>query len=552
MLVFVSPGGAGEGARRYTGAVPLGRPIYLNGMMGTGKSVLGQLVAENARVPFIDLDHEVEQRAGMSVARMFRERGEVAFRSLERDALTAQLADTTPRVIALGGGSLVGRSVRLTALERGIVITLTASPAELVRRLEGEQDRPLLGADDGTTQPRLLSILEARVAGYSEAHAVIDTTSRGLSELASEVLAIAELEPIVVPLGERTYGVDIVPGAAEVHLQSSLDRLAPSRIVLVTDEIVDPIIASQLAARLNRHGDPIKVVLPPGERHKTLASVERILREAIEAPVDRQAVVIGVGGGVVTDIAGLAAALALRGLRWIAVPTTVLSMVDASVGGKTAVDLGAAKNAVGAFHQPSRVIVDPSFSRSESVRALRSGLAEVVKTALIGDPVFYRQLTAPTTAERLVTDRDPIATAQAIRSSIAVKAGIVGRDEREAGERAHLNLGHTVGHALEAEGGFERLTHGEAVSLGLVAALRIGVALSVTDRDLAAEVEQLLTRLGLPTDLDAEPLSQAMRWVAYDKKRQGGNLRMVLVRAPGAVEIARVAAADLPKLLAKR
>ena len=149
-------------------------------------------------------------------------------------------------------------------------------------------------------------------------------------------------------------------------------------------------------------------------------------------------------------------------------------------------------------------------------------------------------------------DRDPAEMAQAIRSSIRVKAGVVGRDEREAGERAHLNLGHTVGHALEAEGGFERLTHGEAVALGLVAALRIGVALGVTDRRLAAEVVRLLARLGLPTDLDAEPLAQAMRWVAYDKKRQAGTLRMILVRAPGAVEIARVAAADLPQLLAKR
>jgi 3-dehydroquinate synthetase len=280
--------------------------------------------------------------------------------------------------------------------------------------------------------------------------------------------------------------------------------------------------------------------------------VERVLRTAIEARVDRQAVVIGVGGGVVTDIAGLAASLALRGLRWIAVPTTVLSMVDASVGGKTAVDLGAAKNAVGAFHQPSRVIVDPSFSHTESTRALRSGLAEVVKTALIGDPAYYRHLTSPGTAERLVNDRDPTATALAIRSSITVKAAIVGRDEREAGERAHLNLGHTVGHALEAEGGFERLTHGEAVSLGLVAALRAGIALGVTDRGLAAEVEQLLGRLGLPTDLDAEPLARAVRWVAYDKKRQAGALRMILVRAPGAVEITRVEAADLPELLAKR
>ena len=521
-------------------------------MMGTGKSALGRAVAEREHVPFVDLDLEVEGRAGMSIARMFRERGEASFRSLEQEELARQLADATPRVVAVGGGSLVERGVRLQALAKATVITLAASPAELVRRLSGDHARPLLGADASQTQPRLLSLLEARAAGYAEAHAVIDTTSRDLGDLVNEVLAVAELEPIAIPLGERTYGVDIVPDAADVHLEKTLDRLAPSRVVLVTDEIVEPLIAGRLGQRLERRGDLIKVVLPPGERHKTLASVERILRAAIDAPVDRQAVVIGVGGGVVTDIAGLSASLALRGLRWVAVPTTVLSMVDASVGGKTAVDLGAAKNAVGAFHQPSRVIVDPAFSRTESARALRSGLAEVVKTALIGDADFYRQLLAPGAVERLVEDRDPSATTQAIRSSITVKAGIVGRDEREAGERAHLNLGHTVGHALEAEGGFERLTHGEAVSLGLVAALRAGVALSVTDRDLANEVEQLLGRLGLPIDLDAEPLERAMRWVIYDKKRQAGTLRMILVRAPGVVEIARVAAADLPKLLAKR
>jgi shikimate kinase/3-dehydroquinate synthase len=521
-------------------------------MMGTGKSAVGRTVAEMARLPFVDLDLEVEQRAGMSITRLFRERGEASFRVLEREALSQQLADPTPRVVALGGGSLLDRDIRLAALAKATVITLAASPAELVRRLSGDPDRPLLGTDGFANPPRLLSILESRKAGYAEAHAVLDTTSRTFDELAKEVLSVAELEPIPVPLGERTYGVDIVPDAAEVHLQERLERLAPSRVVLVTDEIVDPLIASRLGPRLGARGDLIKVVLPPGERHKTLASVERILRMAIEAHVDREAVVVGIGGGVVTDIAGLAAALALRGLRWIAVPTTVLSMVDASVGGKTAVDLGAAKNAVGAFHQPSRVIVDPSFSGTESTRALRSGLAEVVKTALIGDASFYRELASAGTPERLVGERDPSATARAIRSSITVKAAIVGRDEREAGERAHLNLGHTVGHALEAEGGFERLTHGEAVSLGLVAALRAGVALSVTDRDLAVEVEQLLARLGLPTDLDAEPLARAMRYVAYDKKRQAGTLRMILVRAPGAVEIARVAVADLPELLAKR
>jgi shikimate kinase/3-dehydroquinate synthase len=173
----------------------------------------------------------------------------------------------------------------------------------------------------------------------------------------------------------------------------------------------------------------------------------------------------------------------------------------------------------------------------------------VLKTALIGDPALYRELCEPGGAERLAIERDPAATARAVRGSIAVKAGVVGRDEREKGERAHLNLGHTIGHALEAEGGFERLTHGEAVSLGLVAALRIGVRLGVTSPALAAETVGVLSRLGLPVELDREPLEQALRWVAYDKKRQSGALRFVLVKSPGMLEIASIAAADLPALL---
>jgi len=517
-------------------------------MMGSGKTAVGRTVAERARVPFFELDDEVERRAGMSIAQIFETRGEAAFRAMERAIVVEQLADPTPRVVAMGGGSLVGRSVRVQALERGFVVTLSASVAELAKRLAGDRKRPMLAG--GSREARVAELLEARASGYSEAHAVIPTTGRPVEELAGEVLKAAELDSIAVPLGLRTYTVDIVPEGAGMHLQRTLDALSPSRVVQVTDDIVDRVAASKLGAALESRAGSLKVVLPAGERHKTLASVEQILRVAIEAPVDRSAAIVGVGGGVVTDIAGLAAALALRGLRWIAVPTTVLAMVDASVGGKTAVDLGPAKNAVGAFHQPSRVIVDPSFSRTETIRAVRSGFAEVVKTALIGDAALYGDLGARGGAESLVGERDPVATSRAIRSSIAVKAGVVGRDEREAGERAHLNLGHTVGHALEAQGGFEKLTHGEAVALGLVAALRIGVALGVTPRDLAGDAVQILARMGLPVDLDSQPLDAALHLVAYDKKRQAGKLRFILVRAPGSVEIAEISSSDLPRLLA--
>ncbi|HKQ68390.1 MAG TPA: 3-dehydroquinate synthase [Polyangiaceae bacterium] len=528
----------------------LARPIFLNGMMGTGKSTLGRALAERVRVPFVDLDAEVERRAGVPIREIFAKQGEAAFRTLEREVLLNQLDILAPRVVALGGGSLLGRGVRLRALQCGFVVTLAASAAVLIERMSGDESRPLLLGSPSSAESRIQELIDARASAYAEAHLVVETGGRAIDDLTTEVLRLVAHDPIPVPLADRTYVVDVVGGAGDEHLAAALKRLAPSRVVVVTDENVDPLVVRRLTA-LTRYESIVKIVLPAGERHKTLASVETILRAAIDAPVDRQAVVVGVGGGVITDIAGLAAALALRGLRWIAVPTTTLAMVDASVGGKTAVDLGAAKNAVGAFHQPSRVIVDPSLTRTESIRAVRSGLAEVIKTALIGDAALYAELSAPGGAERLGHERDPVALARAIRSSIAVKAGVVGRDERESGERAHLNLGHTVGHALEAEGGFERLTHGEAVALGLVAALRVGVALGVTGPTLAADVVRLLGRLGLPCDLDAEPLESSLRWVAYDKKRAGGALRFVLIRAPGAVEVIKIAPSELPKLLGK-
>jgi shikimate kinase / 3-dehydroquinate synthase len=203
---------------------------------------------------------------------------------------------------------------------------------------------------------------------------------------------------------------------------------------------------------------------------------------------------------------------------------------------------------LGAFHQPSRVIVDPSFTNTEATRAVRGGMAEVVKTALVGDRDLYADLLGPGGAERVVA-READAVTRAVRSSIAVKAGVVSRDERESGERAHLNLGHTVGHALETEGNFERLTHGEAVSLGLVAALRVGLRLGVTPAPLVAEVTELLARLGLPSDLDAEPLDSALRWVGFDKKRNGARVRFVVVREAGKVEVVLLDPSRLPELL---
>ena len=528
------------------------RPVFLTGLMGTGKSTVGQAVAARAGVPFVDLDARIESRAGATVASLFATRGESGFRSLEREALEVELADATPRVVALGGGALLDRTTRLRALEAATVVALVAPAEALAARLARDTSRPLLAdaGSIGALAARLRELGQARAVAYAEVHASVDTAALGVEAAAARVLDVATRDLVAVPLGERTYTVELVgPGTVGERLGAALADLAPTRVVHVTDEVVAPLLDAAVGPALAQ-ADPalVRVVLPTGEAHKTLASVERILEAAVFAPIDRRAVVVAVGGGVLSDVAGLAAALALRGVRWVAVPTTLLAMVDASVGGKTAVDLGAAKNAVGAFHQPSRVLIDPSLTRTETDRAFRSGLAEVVKSALIGDAALFASLCAEGGAERL-RDRDVDAVARAVGSSVRVKAGVVGRDEREAGERAHLNLGHTIGHALEAHGGFARLLHGEGVALGLVAAARVGRSLGLTPAALEADLVRVLERLGLPTRLDAEPLAAALPLVGLDKKRDGAEVGFVVVREPGRVERVKLPLATLARHL---
>lgn len=505
-------------------------PLLLNGFMGTGKSTVGRLVAARAGLPFVDLDDAIAEEAGESVPSIFATRGEPGFRALEAAALRRLLAAPGPRVIALGGGALVDPELRREAIERGCVVTLTAGPRTIAARTASGA-RPLLdGAPD--REARIRELLAARAPAYAEVHARVATDGVEPDEVAARVLRAYADRPLFVPLGARSYAVRIAEDGAASAADAAAS-LAPSSVFIVTDENVSRLWGAPLRAALEARGLPVGsvTVLTPGEEHKRLAAVEAGLTAMIEAGADRGALVLAHGGGVVTDIGGFTAATLLRGVRWIAAPTTLLSMVDASVGGKTGVDLGPAKNAVGAFHQPSAVVASPAALTTETDRAYRSGLAEVVKSACIGDAELCTLLERE--ADRVLA-RDPGLLAEVIRRSIAVKAAIVARDEHEAGDRALLNFGHTLGHALEAEGGFVRLTHGEAVSLGMVAMLRVGCALGVTDRAAADRVVRLLARLGLPTRIEEEPVTAALRFLSLDKKRRGATVRAVLLRDIGA------------------
>jgi len=342
--------------------------------------------------------------------------------------------------------------------------------------------------------------------------------------------AVHELK---VELGTRRYPIRI--GRGLLADGAGLAALVPGRHALVlSDANVAPLYLAAVQAALA--GKQVgTLVLPPGEQEKTLARFAEVMQALAVLGASRDATVIALGGGVVGDLAGFAAACWMRGVRFVQLPTTLLAMVDSSVGGKTAVDLPQGKNLVGAFHQPAAVLADTATLDTLPDRELRAGLAEVVKYGALGDAGFFAWLEQH--AEALLA-REPAALAEAIARCCAHKAGIVARDETEQGERMLLNLGHTFGHAIETEQGYGGLLHGEAVAVGMVLAARLSADLGLAPWTDAARLAALLERLALPTalpaGLGAEALLARMR---LDKKALSGRLRLVLWRGLGQAEV---------------
>jgi 3-dehydroquinate synthase len=340
------------------------------------------------------------------------------------------------------------------------------------------------------------------------------------------------VETIVVALGERSYPIHIGPGLLG---DPALYGVTAKQVLIVTNEIVAPLYLERARAAL-RHGAVETVVLPDGERYKTLATFATVIDRLVDGRFHRDACLIALGGGVIGDLTGYAAASYQRGVDFVQVPTTLLAQVDSSVGGKTAVNHPRAKNMIGAFHQPTAVLADTDTLRTLPPRELAAGLAEVVKYGVIVDTELFAWLEQHVDE---LTALDSAALTHAIRRSCEIKAAIVAEDERERGRRALLNLGHTFGHALEAIGEYERWLHGEAVAIGMALAARVSTALGRLPRSDCERIEALLARAGLPTrasGIDADDLFEQMRG---DKKADRAGLKLILVEAIGNAVVAR-------------
>jgi 3-dehydroquinate synthase len=385
-------------------------------------------------------------------------------------------------------------------------------------------------------------------AKLSQASALLKMSRKELVDMVREEM-LANVGIVRVELGERSYDVSIgtpTPDEVADTLAAALDPKTTGVAVLIDAQVAERSqrardLVAALAKRLPRVE---RLDLRPGEACKNLTEIEKSCEWLAARGYDRRAAIIGVGGGAATDHAGFVAAIYLRGIAFATVPTTLLAMVDASVGGKTGVDLGAGKNLVGAFHQPRAVVADVGFLETLPARERIAGLAEVVKCGFIADAGLLDLL------EESGPDLTVAEHQEVITRAVRVKADVVASDETESGRRAILNFGHTVGHALEAASGYG-LLHGEAVALGMVAALDLGVAVGAGAPALADRARALLGRLGLPVDYERRFDAQAQAGIAVDKKRRGSTIRFVLVPTVGQTRFMELTPADIAAHLSK-
>ena len=503
--------------------------IVLAGFMGSGKTSVGQTLAKRLKYSFVDTDNLVEGLSGKTITRIFAEEGEEMFRRWESMAIDKALAEPKA-VIAVGGGAVCFRDNLDKLKKNSRLVLLKAQIPTLLKRLEGDASRPLL---EGDREAKLRELWAKRSPFYDKIALQIPTDGINPKAVAEEILKVLPLEAAAlrVELGEHSYPLYFQKDGLN-YLNLLLQRHCPAeKLVLVTNEVVNRLYGKAAIRELKRAHEVKLLVLPDGERHKNPKTVAKVYATLVEFKVDRKTPILAMGGGVIGDLVGFAAASFLRGVPFVQIPTTLLAQVDSSIGGKTGVDLPEGKNLVGAFYQPRFVLIDEKFLHTLKPRELLCGLSEVIKYAAIFDAKLFRTLEKAMPA--LVKGKGAGLEA-IVRRCCELKGWVVERDERETlGLRAKLNFGHTLGHAIESLTHYKKYTHGEAIAMGMVFAGGLSVKRAGLPARDFARLKDLIEAAGLPLEMPKFSLAAYRKALIQDKKRVSSKLHFVYLNKIG-------------------
>lgn len=519
------------------------RAVVLAGFMGTGKSVVGRQLSRRLGLKLVELDELIEQATGRSIPDIFAEEGETAFRDYESQALSRAAAQNGV-VISTGGGALIRESNLQTLRQAGPIFCLQASADTIYQRTRCGDYRPLLQADN--PHAAIEQLLQEREPVYAQADYPVPVDELTIEQVADRIVALMRQDSrAIFLLGEPVRVPVAVPGAEyEIHLGSGLlarlGELVPppwpgARAAVITSDNLREAYGEPAVSALSAAGwQPSLQVVPDGEQSKRMAVAETLGGELVEAGHDRGSWIFAVGGGVIGDLAGFVAAIFMRGINFVTVPTSLLAQVDASVGGKVAVNLPQGKNLLGAFHQPRAVVIDTDSLRTLPVREWGEGLAEIIKHAAIADRELFEFLEREM---ELVRSGDQQALQYVVARNCQIKAEVVAQDPQEKGWRAVLNFGHTVGHALERGAEEWALGHGAAVALGMLAETRWAEAQELTPAGTSERLRRLIEAAGLPSVAEKMDWDRADQALSADKKLRRGHLALPVLDEIGAVRL---------------
>jgi 3-dehydroquinate synthase len=502
--------------------------IILTGFMATGKTTVGKMLAEQLKYEFVDTDDLIVKRYGQTVAEIFREKGEAAFRRMESE-IAQELGEKEGFVVSTGGRLMLDPANAAALSRRGRVFCLVATPEEILQRVESDSQvrRPLLEVSNPIE--RIVDLMQQREEDYGRFPQMV-TSQKTPDEVTRNLVGIFQANPdLRLSITAPDVRYEFIVGGGILPFVFQLAGIR-GPIAVITDTNIAPLYAQSCG-----HADAV-ITVPPGQQHKTLATVQSICEELVEKGFDRSTTVIALGGSVISGLAGFVAATYMRGIDIVQCPTSLLAMADTSIGGKAGINLPQGKNLIGAFKQPKAVIVDVATLQSLSPREFASGMAEVIKQSLIGDTDLFAKIENGTWIRKAGELQPPLAELQTlVAQAIQVKINIIQEDPFDRGRRAVLNLGHTFAHAIEIVTD-HAVRHGEAVAMGLVAAANLSARIGHGAVELQNRIESALESTALPTRIPADVNPRRLlKVMASDKKKKAGRLRFVMLRDIGDV-----------------